>query len=268
MNFKIIFIGMLIGSSGIALAKEYPYQKPHRFNTDYAAGQYILSGINCLNLSPEIKSILISWGNNIKRCTKENGYVALDLNLDQNALVHINDEIRDNKGIIQRKIQRTGSTYSDQFIVYLYNKAKNTGSKLIFDIDKFEKYLSQTWDYDHLNSKKWIREDLTKPGKKLPDMGAVQLSFSFNTTSFDFTDQQKPNQLIKPEDLLKVVYQKTDTCRSYAGNTWDCYQIFPITNWIKMKPGEDTINVTYEDLYKEKIIQVLSMSPEEVKQIF
>lgn len=177
--------------------------------------------------------------------------------ISPNDKIYINDN-RGNEGLITRETKlvpnKTQEWTYDRIVFYLYNTSANkkSGSRLVFDVDKFEKYLTQTWEFDK------IPELVDKHNR--PAIGSIIFTLGFNAEAFDFSDPKNPKKMLPNSNLIDLEYEV-----GYKDN----YTTKSLLYWRKTvekdKQGNDITKatVTYQDLTDPKfgpIIQVIPMT--------
>lgn len=273
MKQKRIVFFLIVGLSiySVIISKGYPYQKPHRLeNREFSAGSYALNSINLLNVPSGQKfnfngdyikneSITKSGLFVTSRDNDFRGIPKKKLMIGKNTRLSLKDS-RGNIGLIVRIIDSS----QDKVVVYLYNTAKQSGSKLIFDVDKFERYLTQTYTFNSLKGKPVVYFETLD----MPALNTILLNFALNAEKFDFSDPSNPNSLISPNDLLTIEYIFRERPAG-GGEGSEYYKIYPITQWKKIaEPDKATIFVSYQDLYSPSygpIIRVVPMTNEDKK---
>ncbi len=184
---KVIFFIIIAAFSMSLSAKraKFPFQDPHRFKKnltqgDYVSGNYSIGDITITEIRcGEWIYFKGAFGNDsisqqecygppslFMQVYKANKPIAIDFMFANPYLI---TDSRENKGLIVRRD-------SNQIVFYLCKADGKSGVKLIFDVDKFEKFLTQTYEYDNL--------------EKGPEIRAMVLNLTFNDDYFDFIDNR------------------------------------------------------------------------------
>lgn len=131
-------------------------------------------------------------------------------------------------------------------VVSVFNPslANTNGSQLIFDINNFEKYITQTYFYDHLGS------NTTK---------GLAFQIAVNAALGNFSDTQNPSQTLKDAFTIQVL--------------WNNGKASDISNYLKLKDGGYQEAISYSDLFEGsnpalKIEPLDSLSFNELKAQF
>lgn len=241
-----------------SLLQAYPYGPPHRFNQNQARSRYFLAGINFWNfVSSANNKIYLSEGRN--QLPAYSDFELVEGNYQTNIEI-FSQPCRLMAGTFYGLLDRPCSGITpgredamctnDKIVFYLYNRATNKGEKVIFDVDKFEKYMTLSWKYNDLSSPKW-QYPFNSEGEYMPDVGGFQLVFGITSNA------QRAQPAVQDMRYLSRECT-TENCNEYY------YKIFGLTGW---RNKSENSFLRMQDLYDQKIITSSPLTQEDIDHI-
>lgn len=266
----LIFIPLIAFITVIKADDKYPYQKPDRFNQDYQKSNYIFAGdlYFYTDFLPDVaKNKNIDTKSPLVNPNSKNSYLAqftpnIKYNIFSMYYQQGQDEecdaytlpkpIMGNTRIIfyspnmisYPNIAITRNPGEDTIQIYVGNPSKKQmgGSKLIFNIDSFEKYMKTTAWYNtrpKLGEKRFAWRD-----------SAITFGFAINADDFNFTVPESINNFTI--NFVEIIgASRWATCRREERYQY-IKRIVPFTE--TMKIAETNTKNSLKDLFEPHTI--------------
>lgn len=253
INFRLLIfiVSVLSLSTQIATAQK----NEGKFDSNYVKPRYFLNKITFNNYSEHFPFKIIGGPLGQKTSLKNGtmGFPAGRVPGYKDKRYLLRDKTKYSliglDSVFDGRIMRTGNAIT----IYLYNKHLNSGKKLIFDLDAFEKFMTKTYDYVHL-SKGW------------PIQG-FWISLTIDAKNFDFatTKDYLEKTILNAFQIVPSIYIPINPVHLITPPSYvDRIRNKPlINNWMKSK---DTF-ISYEDLFggEHPIVNVEPMTQEDLK---
>ncbi len=257
----------------------FPCQNAHRFdNHEFVKGTYLLDRLIFTKNFPNNLKLQVNDGGDFNFPITKNKLIDNvfyfnkqghgDLYLHDNSTVVISDNQGNKLVVTRRQEEHRGNklNFPDTITIYLFNKKnyeankKNYGTKIVFDVNKFENLLTQTTTFDNLPGR--VRTVERVGGKDpRPAIGSMKLKLSFDPSynnidleiAFENRFDNKIEVKIESHENPLIEATSSTSYKNYDITTWD-------------KDSQNKISY-YNDLYKNNIIVKEAMTQDDYNAI-